>query len=77
MLLSPADQEKIETFWNYCLKHQYFNIGYPESEDKVRYYVVTNDGKVTSDNKHKMFGYKPHYRTITCAIAQEAEFRGI
>lgn len=33
MILSPADQERIETFWNYCLKHQYFNIGYPESAD--------------------------------------------
>lgn len=52
-------------------------IGYPESEHKVRYYTVIDDGKVTSDNKHKMFGYKPHYRTITCTIAQETEFRGI
>jgi hypothetical protein len=52
-------------------------IGYPDSEDKLRYYTVSNDGKVTSDNKHKMFGYKPHYRTITCVPAQETEFRGI
>jgi hypothetical protein len=52
-------------------------IGYQDSEDKVRYYTVTNDGKVTSDNKHKMFGFKPHYRTITCAPTQESEFRGI
>ena len=52
-------------------------IGYQDSEEKVRYYTVINDGKVTSDNKHKMFGYKPHYRTITCTIAQESEFRGI
>lgn len=52
-------------------------IGYPETEDKVRYYTVTNDGKVTSDNKHNMFGFKPFYRTITCAPAQESEFRGI
>jgi hypothetical protein len=52
-------------------------IGYPDSEDKVRYYQVTNDGRITSDNKHKMFGYKPHYRTITCAIVQEGEFRGV
>ena len=52
-------------------------IGYQDSEDKVRFYTVVNDGKVTSDNKHKMFGYKPHYRTITCAIAQEGEFRGV
>ena len=52
-------------------------IGYAETEDKIRYYTVTNDGKVTSDNKHNLFGYKPYYRTITCAIAQEQEFRGV
>jgi hypothetical protein len=52
-------------------------IGYSDSEDKLRYYTVINDGIVTSDNKHKMFGYKPHYRTITCVPAQENEFRGV
>jgi hypothetical protein len=52
-------------------------IGYPESEEKVRYYTVVNDGKVISDNKHNMFGFKPYYRTITCVPAQESEFRGI
>jgi len=52
-------------------------IGYPESEDRIRYYTVTNDGKVTSDNAHHLFGYKPYYRTITCAIAQDQEFRGV
>ena len=52
-------------------------IGYADSEDKIRYYTVSNDGKVTSDNKHKMFGYKPHYRTITCVPTQQGEFRGV
>lgn len=52
-------------------------IGYPESEEKIRYYTVVNDGKVTSDNKHKHFGYKPHYRTILCVPTQENEFRGV
>ena len=52
-------------------------IGYPESEDKIRYYTVANDGKVTSDNKHNMFGFKPYYRTIICVPAQEVEFRGV
>lgn len=52
-------------------------IGYQDSEDKVRFYTVVNDGKITSDNKHKMFGFKPHYRTITCTIVQEGEFRGV
>lgn len=52
-------------------------IGYPESEENIRYYTVSNDGKVTSDNKHNMFGFKPYYRTILCVPAQEFEFRGI
>lgn len=52
-------------------------VGYPDSEDKLRFYTVVNDGRVTSDNKHKMFGYKPHYRTVICVPAQETEFRGI
>jgi hypothetical protein len=52
-------------------------IGYSDTEDKIRYYTVSDDGRVVSDNKHKMFGYKPHYRTITCVPAQESEFRGV
>jgi hypothetical protein len=52
-------------------------IGYPETEDRIRYYTVINDGKVTSDNKHSMFGYKPYYRTVVCSPAQETEFRGV
>jgi hypothetical protein len=52
-------------------------IGYPESETKVRFYTVTNDGKVTSDNKHNMIGFKPHYRTITCSFVQDSQFRGV
>lgn len=52
-------------------------IAYPESEGRIRYYNVVNDGKVTSDNKHNHFGFKPYYRTITCAPVQEGEFRGV
>jgi hypothetical protein len=52
-------------------------IGYMETEDRMRFYSVSNDGKVVPDNKHSMFGYKPFYRTITCVPAQESEFNGI
>jgi hypothetical protein len=52
-------------------------IGYPQSEGRLRFYTVSNDGKVTSDNKHNYFGYKPYYRTITCVPTQENEFRGV
>jgi hypothetical protein len=52
-------------------------IGYSDSVEKIRYYTVVNDGKVVSDNKHKMFGTSPYYRTIICAPAQKSEFGGI
>mgnify|MGYP003153171372 FL=1 len=52
-------------------------IGYAETEDRMRYYTVTNDGRVTSDNKHTIGGYKPFYRTILCAYVSPNEFKGI
>ncbi len=52
-------------------------VGYSESEEKLRFYQVVNDGRIQADNKHKMFGYKPHYTTIECAPVQESEFRGV
>ena len=52
-------------------------IGYYESEDRVRYYVVSDDGYVKSDNKHTYGGYKPFYRTIIATYVSENEFKGI
>ena len=52
-------------------------IKYYESNDKVRYYVVNNDGRVTSDNKHTYGGYLPFYRTIIASYVTENEFRGL
>ena len=52
-------------------------IGYYETEDKVRYYSVVNDGRVTSDNKHTYGGYKKYYRTIIAAPVTNDEFNGI
>ena len=52
-------------------------FGYYESEDRVRYYVVSDDGYVKSDNKHTYGGYKPFYRTVVATYVSENEFRGI
>jgi hypothetical protein len=52
-------------------------IGYYETEDRVRYYTVVDDGIVKSDNKHTYGGYKPFYRTVTATWVSENEFRGI
>lgn len=52
-------------------------IGYYETESRVRYYSVVDDGKVTSDNKHTYGGTLPYYRTITATPVKDDEFRGI
>jgi hypothetical protein len=52
-------------------------IGYYETESRVRYYSVVNDGRVVSDNKHTYGGYKPFYRSIVAAPVNDGEFRGI
>lgn len=52
-------------------------LGYYETETRVRYYSVIDDGRITSDNKHSYGGYKAFYRTIIAAPATNNEFRGI
>ena len=52
-------------------------IGYYEKENRVRYYVINNDGRVTSDNKHTYAGYKPFYKTIIATPVSQNEFRGL
>ena len=52
-------------------------IGYYETEYRVRYYSVVNDGRVFTDNKHTYGGYKPFYRTVVATYVSENEFKGI
>ena len=48
-----------------------------ETEDRIRFYTVNNDGRVISDNKHNYAGYKPYYRTIMASAGVDNEFRGL
>lgn len=52
-------------------------LGYYETESKVRYYTVIDDGFVKSDNRHTYGGYKPFYRTVVATYVSENEFRGL
>jgi len=52
-------------------------IGYYETENRVRYYSVTNDGRVVSDNKHTYGGTRPFYRSIVASYVSNNEFRGL
>lgn len=49
-------------------------IGYADREDNIKYFTVTNDGKIFSDNAHTRLGYKGYYRTITCVTTDMNEF---
>lgn len=49
-------------------------IGYQETETKMKYFVVVNDGLINSDNTHTILGYKGFYRTIVCSPVSEDEF---
>jgi hypothetical protein len=52
-------------------------FAYYEQEDRVRYYVVSDDGYVKSDNRHTYAGYKPFYRSIIATYVSQDEFNGI
>jgi hypothetical protein len=52
-------------------------IGYAETEDKIKYYTVANNGIIHSDNAHTIGGYKGFYRTVTCVPTDIDEFQGI
>jgi len=52
-------------------------IGYSETEDRIQYYTVSNNGIINSDNTHTIGGFKGFYRTVTCVPVDEDEFKGI
>ena len=52
-------------------------IKYYETEDRVRFYTVNNDGRVVSDNRHNYGGTRPYYRTIMASYVTNNEFRGL
>ena len=52
-------------------------IGYAETETNIKYYTVTNNGKIFSDNAHTIGGFRGLYRTITCVPTDIDEFNGM
>ena len=46
-------------------------IGLQVTNDRMEYFIVTDDGRVNYDNAHTLFGTKPTYRSISCAIASD------
>jgi hypothetical protein len=52
-------------------------IGYPISENNIRFFSVVNDGVKNFDNKHTIMGYKSAFRTIICAPVDKDEFNSI
>lgn len=52
-------------------------IGYPISENELRYFSVVNDGRKFFDNAHTFMGYKGVYRNVLCSPIDSSEFQGL
>jgi len=46
-------------------------IGLQVTNDRMEYFVVTDDGRVNYDNQHTLWGTKPIYRSISCASVSD------
>lgn len=62
------EKELIE---NDCDIHRGDYIGLQVTNDRMEYFVVTNDGRINYDNEHTLWGTKPVYRTINCSVVSD------
>ena len=46
-------------------------IGLQVTNDRMEYFIVTDDGRVNFDNAHTLWGTKPVYRSISCTIVSD------
>lgn len=51
-------------------------VGYADFESNIKYFEVTDDGKIFSDNAHTMYGYKGYFRSIKCTVLDPNKFNG-
>ncbi len=51
-------------------------IGVQVTPTHMEFYTVVNDGRNNFDNNHTIFGYKPSWRSISCAYVNPNEFNG-
>ena len=51
-------------------------IGVQVTPEHMEYYTVVNDGRNNFSNEMSMFGYRPAYRKIECAMVDLNEFNG-
>jgi hypothetical protein len=48
-------------------------IGLQVTPEHMEYFIVTDDGRVNYDNTHTIFGTKPYYRSVKCAIVSDVK----
>lgn len=51
-------------------------IGVQVTPAHMEFYTVVNDGRNNYDNSHSVFGYKPAWRSVSCAYVNPNEFNG-
>ena len=52
-------------------------VGYADSEKTMKFFEVSNAGRMHTANQQTHFGYKGYFRQITCTTADPNQFNGI
>lgn len=54
-----------------CDIHRGDYIGIQVTPEHMEFFKVADDGRMNYDNQHTMYGFKPYYRSIVCAIVDD------
>lgn len=52
-------------------------VGYADSETNMKYFEVSDPGKINVDNASTQFGYKAFFRSVKCVTVDPNQFNGI
>lgn len=52
-------------------------LAYQDIETNLKYFEVVDDGRVNSDNRHTVFGFKKYYRTVKAVTLDPDKFNGL
>lgn len=52
-------------------------VGYPDRENNLKYFSVSDPNYVNTATEQMFFGYKPYFREVVCVTINDDEFNGI
>lgn len=52
-------------------------VGYPDRENNIKYFSVSDPNYVNTASEQMFFGYKPYFREVVCVTINDDEFNGV